>query len=99
MQYCIIWADTRPLVQLDLAQKIKEGCSQEGLVGFIFSTIGVRSDSAKCYLVATQFLTLKSSAMRSRWAQMVRLTVFSFRVHEVMARQECATRKNQLSRL
>lgn len=28
--------------KLDLAVKIKEGCSQEGLVGLTFNTIGVR---------------------------------------------------------
>lgn len=33
---------TSDLQKLDLAKKIKEGCKEEGLVGLIFNTIGVR---------------------------------------------------------
>jgi dihydroxy-acid dehydratase len=29
-------------VKLDLAKVVKEGCKEEGLVGLIFNTIGVR---------------------------------------------------------
>lgn len=29
--------------KLDLGKKIKEGCKEEGLVGLLFNTIGVRS--------------------------------------------------------
>ena len=30
------------MVKLDLAKVVKEGCKEEGLVGLIFNTIGVR---------------------------------------------------------
>ncbi|KAK7685188.1 hypothetical protein QCA50_011551 [Cerrena zonata] len=38
-----IWWEGNPCNShlLDLAQKVKEGCTQEGLVGLIFNTIGV----------------------------------------------------------
>ncbi|KAI0696704.1 dihydroxy-acid dehydratase [Cytidiella melzeri] len=38
-----IWWEGNPCNShlLELAQKVKEGCSQEGLVGLIFSTIGI----------------------------------------------------------
>lgn len=29
------------VIQLDLAKKVKEGCTSENLVGLIFNTIGV----------------------------------------------------------
>jgi hypothetical protein len=30
------------VVKLDLAKVVKEGCKEEGLLGLIFNTIGVR---------------------------------------------------------
>jgi hypothetical protein len=32
------------MVKLDLAKVVKEGCKEEGLVGLIFNTIGVRCE-------------------------------------------------------
>ena len=32
------------VVKLDLAKAVKEGCKEEGLVGLIFNTVGVRCE-------------------------------------------------------
>ena len=38
-------------MKLDLAKAVKEGCKEEGLVGLIFNTVGVR-----CVCVAAELI-------------------------------------------
>ena len=52
------------VVKLDLAKVVKEGCKEEGLVGLIFNTIGVRYEqrgtSNKCQADADAQLSQKA---------------------------------------
>jgi len=39
------------VVKLDLAKAVKEGCKEEGLVGLIFNTIGIRCEHIAAELI------------------------------------------------
>ncbi|PFH53855.1 hypothetical protein AMATHDRAFT_1077 [Amanita thiersii Skay4041] len=65
-----IWWEGNPCNAhlLELANKIKNGCTEEGLVGLIFNTIGVRYINTKFSRVV--LIARFTAVMQSLWAQM-----------------------------
>jgi hypothetical protein len=53
-------------VKLDLAKVVKEGCKDEGLVGLIFNTIGVRYERIVVELVVTNIMPVDADARLSK---------------------------------
>lgn len=55
--------------KLDLAKKVKEGCREEGLVGLLFNTIGVRSvqcsliDDINLIMISSDAITMGTDGM------------------------------------